>query len=112
MLVGSEEYINSQTQESLGLPSHMALLQNRPNPFNPATVIRYDIARPGQVRLRVYDLSGALVKTVLNEFHDVGRYETVWRGDDDSGRQVASGVYFYRLESSDFVDTKRMTLIR
>jgi len=112
LLVGSEEYVSSRTQEGLGLPSRMALLQNRPNPFNPATVIRYDIAQPGQVRLRVYDLSGALVRKILNEFHDIGRYETVWRGYDDSGRQVSSGVYFYRLESSDFVDTKRMTLIR
>jgi hypothetical protein len=112
LLVGSEDYVSSQTDEGLGLPSRMALLQNRPNPFNPTTVIRYDVARPGQVRMRVYDLSGALVNTILDDYHEAGRYETVWRGDDNSGWQVSSGVYFYRLESNDFTETKRMTLLR
>jgi hypothetical protein len=94
------------------IPAAFSLPQNVPNPFNPATVIRYEIAQPGQTRLRVYDLSGSLVKTIINDFYDVGRYETVWRGDDESGRQVSSGVYFYRLDSNDFVETKRMTLLR
>ena len=112
LLVGSEEYVVSRFEGVSGLPTRTTLLQNRPNPFNPATVIRYDVARPGQVRIRVYNLSGAFVTTLLSEYQEAGRYETVWRGEDDSGRRVSSGVYFYRLETGDFVETKRMMLIR
>ena len=112
MLVGSEDYVASHIDDLSVLPLRTALLQNRPNPFNPATVIRYDVARSGQVRIRVYNLSGAFVTTLLSEYQEAGRYETVWRGEDDSGRRVSSGVYFYRLETGDFVETKRMVLIR
>jgi hypothetical protein len=113
LLVGSEEFVSSQLEELPGLPARTALLPNRPNPFNPATVIRYDVAQAGPVSLRIYNVSGALVRNLLAEHLAPGRYEAVWRGDDDRGRQVAAGVYFCRLEASgNFKQTRKMLLIK
>jgi len=99
--------------ETPGVPTVYALHQNMPNPFNPATIIRYDLPEPNRVTLQIYNVSGQLVR-ILREavYEDSGRHETVWRGLDDSGRAVASGTYFYRLTAGDYVETKMMTLIR
>jgi hypothetical protein len=84
-----------------------------PNPFNPHTTIAFDIPRPEVVSLRVFDLSGSLVRNLLvAESRTSGRHELVWNGRDDAGREVASGAYFYRLEAGDFSETKRMVLIK
>jgi len=84
-----------------------------PNPFNPATVIAWELARPGRVSLTVYDMSGRLVKRlVTGESRDAGRHQVTWRGEDESGRGMPSGVYLYRLEAGDTVKTRRMSLVR
>ncbi len=89
------------------------LAQNHPNPFNPSTTIDFSIERPGRVTLRVFDLGGRVVRTLLeSRKYDEGRYKVSWDGIDNSGSFIASGVYFYRLESGGFSETKRMTLLR
>jgi hypothetical protein len=89
------------------------LHQNAPNPFNPATTISYDVPRPGCVALRLYDLSGQLIRTLADgDFVEAGRHGVIWNGQDDSGRPVPSGAYLYRLTAGDYVETRRMTLIR
>jgi hypothetical protein len=89
------------------------LQQNNPNPFNPVTIIRYDLAGSRRVTLHIYDVSGRLVRILRNAIdEETGRHEATWRGRDDSGRAVASGTYFYRLTAGDYVETKQMTLIR
>ena len=104
--------------EVSGVPSRSAALevtlaQNYPNPFNPKTKIDFELSNQSVVSLRIYDLSGRLVRTLLDgEVVDAGRREAVWRGMDERGRQVAAGVYFYRLEASAFGETKRMTLVK
>jgi flagellar hook assembly protein FlgD len=66
-----------------------------------------------KVSLNIYDVSGRLVRTLVSgEMVDSGPGETVWPGRDETGRQVAAGVYFYRLEAGDFIETKRMTLVK
>ena len=112
LMAGHEEWLARQTEDLPGLPVRAALFQNRPNPFNPATVIRYELARPGPASLQIYDLSGRLVTVLFHENREAGRYEVVWRGEDSNGRKVSSGVYFYRLQAGSFVETRRMTLIR
>jgi hypothetical protein len=91
-----------------------SLSDNYPNPFNPETKIRYTVdngkARP--VVLRVYNVLGQTVKTLVDEPKARGIYEVTWDGRDESGDEVASGVYFYKLEAGDFVQTKKMVLIR
>ena len=83
-------------------PGHPALLGNIPNPFNPQTTIAFEIPEQQTVTLRVFDMAGRLVKNLITtELHAPGRHEVVWNGRDESGRQAASGTYFYRLEAGD-----------
>jgi concanavalin A-like lectin/glucanase superfamily protein/FG-GAP repeat protein/Big-like domain-containing protein len=88
------------------------LAQNRPNPFNPATTIGFELARAGRVRVRVFDVAGRFVAGLVDRDFPAGRHKISWSGHDDRGRAVASGVYMYRLEGSDFVQTRRMALLR
>ncbi|MFH1844776.1 MAG: T9SS type A sorting domain-containing protein, partial [bacterium] len=89
-----------------------ALYQNSPNPFNPMTVITLDLPKDHHVRLTVYAMDGRRITTLFNEQMTAGRHEAVWTGRDESGRQVPSGVYFYRVEAGRFSETKRMTLLK
>lgn len=88
------------------------LLQNRPNPFNPSTVIAFDLERDEVVNLRIFDVAGNLVRTLIGaERYREGNHDVSWRGVDEAGCRCASGVYFYRLETGTFTATKRMTLV-
>jgi serine protease AprX len=99
------------------LPSSIALEQNYPNPFNPSTRIPYDVPAPGTVTLRIYDILGQEVRTLVDETRAGGRYTSIWDGTSTSGMRVATGVYIYRLEiSSDgggrTVLSKKMVLVK
>ena len=88
------------------------LRQNAPNPFNPHTVIAFELARGGRTTLRVYDIQGRLVATLLDGALPAGPHRVSWSGQDKSGREAASGIYFYRLDAPGFKETKRMALAR
>jgi hypothetical protein len=88
------------------------LLPNYPNPFNPATTIRYRIGSRSRVALRVYDVNGALVRTLVDESKEAGAYSLEWNGRDNRGNPASSGVYFYRLIAGDFSDVRKMTLLK
>jgi hypothetical protein len=90
----------------------LELHQNVPNPFNPSTTISWTQRRPGPVTLRVYGIRGQLVRTLVSRPATAGDHAAVWDGLDDRGRRVASGVYFYRLESADAVRTRSMVLLK
>ena len=94
------------------LPVRTALLGATPNPFNPMTRLSFELATPGAVRLRVYDLAGRVVATLVDGRRDAGRYEVVWDGRDDGGRAVSSGVYLYLLDAGAHRESKRMVLVR
>ena len=94
------------------IPRQYALHCGYPNPFNPMTTIGFDLPNSQYVRLTVYTVDGRRVTLLVNERRSAGRYEVVWKGLDDHGRLVPSGVYFYRLEAGRFSDTKRMVLIK
>jgi hypothetical protein len=95
-----------------GLPTNFALDQNYPNPFNPSTTIRFALPRESNVKLVVYDMTGAVVKTVLNDVLGAGNKEAVWDGTNNSGVKVATGMYIYRLQAGDFSSTKKMLLLK
>jgi len=89
------------------------LLQNAPNPFTPATDIRYSIPREGSVGLRVYDVGGRLVRTPVDEHRPAGWNRATWEGTDNNGHPVASGVYFYRLTlDGRSAETRKMVLLK
>jgi len=93
-------------------PRKNALLAAYPNPFNPETTIRYELASREHVSLRVYDVSGAVVRTLVNGDKPAGSYSLTWNGRDDNGNAVSSGVYFYRITAGSFSDVRKMTLVK
>jgi len=95
-----------------GVPAVTALEQNVPNPFNPLTVIRFAIASPGWVELRVHDVAGRFVRTLVEGVRTVGRYEVTWDGRDGGGVSVASGVYMYELKAPGCVEARKMVLLK
>ena len=94
------------------IPQVFALQQNYPNPFNPATNIAFDLPVGNWVTLTVYDLLGREVKTLVNEQKTPGRYLVKWDGTNSAGIPAASGVYLYRLKAGEFVQTRKMLLMR
>jgi len=106
-----QSVININNYSSV-IPEKFSLHQNYPNPFNPSTKIRFDIpsntnGQLSNVKLTVYNSLGSLVKTLVNEKMISGSYETEFRGED-----LSSGVYFYKLETEGFVQTKRMVFLK
>lgn len=95
-----------------GFPTGLVMHQNIPNPFNPSTKLSFEMAADGNVRLKVYDAAGRLVATLVDEHRGAGSHEVTWDGRDDAGRMSSAGVYMYRLEAGNFIETKRMVLIK
>ncbi len=110
--------VDEPRNNDFGLPQNFALSQNYPNPFNSTTAISYQLSgvRPHHTTLRLYNILGQEVKTLVDEEQPGGNYRVQWDGRDDSGRQVASGVYFYRLKvtgnRSKVEKTKKMVILR
>ena len=111
---GSETNLNLQSgivlsyiRESETMPEAFSLSQNYPNPFNPTTNIRFTLRERGEVLLRIYDVAGRLVETLVNDVLAVGTYSVDWKASN-----LASGTYFYTLETGQFKQTKKMLLLK
>ena len=87
-------------------------IKNYPNPFNPTTTIAFTIPKTSQVYLGIYDISGKLIKTLIDAPIEAGYHTVMWDGTDDNGSSVASGVYFYKLKSKGYEKTKKMLLLK
>jgi len=98
--------------DSRVVPTRYQLHANRPNPFNPTTTIAYDLPRSGHVRLVIYDVRGKEVAQLVSANQPAGRHVATWDGRSAKSEPAASGVYFYRLEAGDFVQTKKMVLLK
>jgi len=97
------------------LPKAFALSQNSPNPFNPSTTISYEIPEssgPVKVVVDVYNVRGQKVITLVDELKEAGQYSVNWNGQDQSGRRVSSGVYFYRMNAGDFRAVRKMVIVK
>ena len=106
--VGADEFDQVITNiEPTSSPTVYELYQNYPNPFNPSTKIKFDIPKSGFVSLKIYDITGREVSTLVNSELATGRYEFEWNGG-----QFASGVYFFRITAGDFVKVQKMMLIK
>ncbi len=101
------------TTNSAGtIPKQFALYQNFPNPFNPETIIRYDIAAKGIVSLKIFDILGREIKTLINTEQNPGERSVIWNGENNNGTVVTSGVYIYVLESGDFRVAKKLVFLK
>lgn len=105
-LVGVEEEADQH------FPKVFNLHQNSPNPFHSTTSIQYAVAKPTTVNLRIYNVAGQVVRTLANAPQKPGYYTMEWDGRDENGQMVAPGVYFYRLETEQFKNTKKLILVR
>ncbi len=94
------------------VPHTYALEQNYPNPFNPTTTINFSVPKTGMVNVSVYNSIGQLVKALTNGNYVPGTYQVTWNGTNETGSAVASGVYFYRFATKDFVRTMKMVLLK
>jgi len=94
------------------VPAEFFLAQNYPNPFNPSTSIDYGVKEPRNVSITIHDVLGQQIKTLVDEFHREGFYHKEWDGTNDNGVKVGNGIYFYQMRAGDFIDTKRMVIIR
>ncbi len=99
-------------KEEPAMPGVFALSQNYPNPFNPTTEIKFDLPVACYVTLEIYNVAGQRVATLVNEDQKAGAKIVRWDAKDDNGVTVSSGVYFYKLQAGDFVEIKKMVLLR
>jgi hypothetical protein len=93
-------------------PALSTLHQNYPNPFNPITSIEFDLPKKAHTSLKIYDVSGRLIRSIVDGKLDAGSHRYKWDGKDNRGKIVASGIYFYRLKAGSFSDTRKMVLLR
>lgn len=94
------------------IPRQYLLYQNYPNPFNPHTTIEYDLSRDSKVQLIIYNVLGEKIVTLVDAGQPAGHYKVGWNGTNQTGKHVASGVYFYRLHTENFVQIKKMLLFK
>jgi len=94
------------------LPKSFALHQNYPNPFNPQTIIRYDLPVASNVKITIYNILGQRVNDLVDHQQPPGFHQVTWGGQNNQSKPVASGVYFYRIETEGFTQSKKMVLIR
>jgi hypothetical protein len=106
-------YVATGVDETASAGAPRARLYNAaPNPFNPFTSIRFSLGHPSRVRLLIFDVSGARVRSLADRAMPAGEYRLAWDGTNDGGRPVASGAYFYRLEADDVIEAKKLILLR
>jgi serine protease len=108
----SETPLVGVLENDASVPNTFSLSQNYPNPFNNSTTISFSLSRNGNVSLMIYDLLGRRVKLLQSGNLSTGKHSFTWNGTDESGAEVTSGVYFYRLESREGVSTRRMVLLK
>ena len=111
-LTTSSPTISDVPDVPVQLPSEYALYQNYPNPFNPETTIGFSLPSRTNVKLEIFDVLGRKVATLADNVRDAGRYSIHWDGKSSAGVSIPSGIYFYRLVTREFVQTKRMLLMR
>jgi len=99
-------------EEAEILPGSFVLAQNYPNPFNASTIISFNLPEPAPVVLEIYNLSGQLLRTIVEGMGQAGNNQIIWVGLDEGGKGISSGIYFYKLNAGEWSQTRRMLLMR
>ncbi|MFC1614089.1 FlgD immunoglobulin-like domain containing protein [Gemmatimonadota bacterium] len=96
------------------MPKAFSQAQNVPNPFNPSTSISYTVPEGSTVKvfLEIFNLRGQLVQILVDEVREAGDYSVIWDGTNKTGQKISSRVYFYHLRAGDFVQTRKMVLLK
>ena len=96
----------------LVIPDSKHRLSNFPNPFNPSTTIDFSISQKSKVEISIYNITGQKVRKLVDDQFSEGRYSVVWNGEDNSGKPVSSGIYLYKMQTENFVSTRKMILMK
>ena len=94
------------------IPNQFSLMQNYPNPFNPNTKIGFILPKKDYVNITIYDSRGKHIKSLINGYFNFGLNEIGWNSTNDKGRNVAAGVYIYKIQTSNYIETKKMILLK
>ena len=94
------------------MPTEYAIHQNYPNPFNPVTTLRYDIPENAMINITIYDMLGRQVKTLINQTQDAGYRSVIWDATNDYGKPVSAGIYLYQIQAGEYMQTKKMVLLK
>jgi hypothetical protein len=106
---GSPTLLSNDEQS---IPNVYVLYENYPNPFNPVTTLRYDLPENGHVNITMYDMLGRQVKTLINHTQDAGYRSVIWNATNDYGKPVSAGIYLYQIQTGEFMQTKKMVLLK
>jgi len=113
LILGHPDYVDGAVEEvQATLPSRFSLSPNYPNPFNPSTRISYEVAVSGEVNLRIYNVLGQAVRTLVQDFRDTGKYTVEWDGKDEAGNNLPSGVYLFRFQAGGVSRVEKGMLIK
>ena len=113
LIVGDEDFVFNTAEAILNdIPEKFSLSQNYPNPFNPVTRMDYTLPKRSRVVISIYNVLGQEVKTIINREQEYGYHSITWDGIDNRGKQMSSGVYFARMNSNSFSQTKKMLLVK
>ncbi len=107
-----EEQLMPVGESNQLVPQEVKLEQNYPNPFNPSTRINYNLSKSTYVILKIYNIRGQEIKTLVNGFQTAGMKFIVWNGLDGQGQKVSSGIYIYQIDTSDFSSSKKMVMVQ
>ena len=106
------DFIYSGLNNNFPLIALTQLIGNYPNPFNPTTVIRFSLDTAKKVKLEIFNVKGAKVKTIINEKLDAGDHQVLWDGTNQMNHQVASGIYFYKMTAGNYEKINKMLLLK
>jgi hypothetical protein len=98
--------------DNILIPVRTELTGNYPNPFNPETKIKFALKETGDVSIKIYNIKGALVRALVDGEMNAAYHEIIWDGKDNTGKQVGSGVYFYKMKAEKYTATKKMILMK
>lgn len=115
MIINNEENKPSEVLSNMNsgnIPSEFSLLQNYPNPFNPTTLIQYGLKENSNVNIIIFDITGRIIKTLVAQHQDAGYKSVMWDGTNDNGKTVSTGVYIYKILAGNFIDSKKMLLLK
>ena len=107
-----ESCIILNSSEFSMLPISHKIFNNYPNPFNPVTTLRYDLPANGMVTIIIYDMLGREVKTLINQTQDAGYRSIIWDTTNDYGKPVSAGIYLYQIQAGEYIQTKKMVLLK
>ena len=115
LILGICNYIGldlSQIENEAAIPSGYSLHQNYPNPFNPTTILRYDLPEDHLVNITIYDMLGRAVKILINKYQDAGYRSIICNATNNYGKPVSAGIYLYQIQTGEYMQTRKMVLLK